>query len=162
MRITKSIIMCLLLALPALAWAQEQTYTNRLRQRGANGAVVEVHQDAELEKMVNGDAKSDTVRNEQAKAHKTTAAYTKDNGYRVQIYMGGNTAQDKAKVKSMARSVKARFPAVNVYVYFNAPHWICSAGDYKFREDANRMLSQFRDAGFNSSCVVRTKTNNFK
>ena len=164
MRTAKSIILSLLFALPAMAWAQGETYTGQLKQRGANGAVVVVHQDAELEKLVNAAVREDkdTLNPAEDRPQKTTGPYTKDYGYRVQIFMAGNTAQDKAKVKSMARRFKARFPAINAYVYFNAPHWVCTTGDYKLREDANRMLSQIRSAGFSSACVVRTKINSFK
>lgn len=166
MRILKSIFLLFFLALSTVTWAQEETYTERLKKRGTDGAVVVVHQDAEIEKLVNAAVRDvrDSLNQSQDNnlPQKTTGPYTKDNGYRVQIIMAGNTAQDKVTVTNMARRFKTRFPAVNAYVYFNAPHWICTTGDYKLREDANRMLSQIRAAGFSSACVVRARINSFK
>ncbi|MBQ0020562.1 MAG: SPOR domain-containing protein [Bacteroidales bacterium] len=160
----KSILLLLLFALPFAARAQEETYTDQLKQKGTDGATVVVHQDAELEELINAGGRDvrDSVKVQNKKPAKTSGPHTKDNGYRVQIFMAGNTAQDKATVKSMARRFKTHFPAVNAYVYFTAPHWICTTGDFKTQQEAGVLLKQVRAAGFNSACVVRTKVNVFQ
>ena len=169
MKYLKLILLLLFVSCPFVGKAQEK-YTDQLKRQGSSGAVVVVHQDAEIEELVNGtaapvvsrDTVTTTVENVVKKNEKTSGPHTKVNGYRVQIYMAGNTAQDKATVKSWARRFKNYFPAVNAYVYFNAPHWVCSVGDYKSHEETSEMLSQIRaTSAFSSASIVRSKINNF-
>ena len=159
----KSILILLLVLMPLAGMAQGK-FTDRLRQRSTSGAVVVVYQDSEIEELVNGDnVARDTsgIADDAGKPEKTSGPHTKMSGYRVQIYMAGNTANDKAVVKSYAKRFKNRFPAVNAYVMFNSPHWVCQVGDYKSREDANEMLKQVRTT-FNTAYIVRSKINNFE
>lgn len=155
-------------------WGMAQgKFTDKLKQKSSNGAVVIVHHDNEIEELVTGvksassagasastsrTTPQDTLGLAETQPVKNSGPHVRVNGYRIQIYMAGNTAKDKAAVKSLARRFKTYFPDVNAYVYFNSPHWICSVGDYKNREDAEAMLTQVR-AQFNSSCIVRSKIN---
>lgn len=165
MRHSKSILLLLLLLVPVFGMAQER-FTDKLRQRDASGAVIEVYQDAEIELLVNGDSilhsSLDSLRitDLTKKPVKTSGAHTKENGYRVQISMAGNTAADKATVKSHAKRFKSFFPTVNAYVWFNSPHWVCQVGDFKTKKEADEMLKQVRGI-FSTSYVVRSKINNF-
>ncbi|MCQ2222934.1 MAG: SPOR domain-containing protein [Bacteroidaceae bacterium] len=161
---SRVVLLLLSVLFPLVGMAQEK-YTDKLRQRGTSGAVVVVHQDAEIEELVNGNsvASRDTASvdlADEAKKEKTSGPHTKADGYRVQIYMAGNTANDKAVVKGYAKRFKSRFPNVNAYVSFNSPHWVCTVGDYKTREEANEMLKQVRSS-FNTAYIVRSKINKF-
>lgn len=167
----KYILLFLLLSCPFVGKAQGK-YTDALKRQNASGARVMVYQDAELEELVNGsdapaftsDSVSLSVSSEIKKPdnNRTSGPHTKVNGYRVQIYMAGNTAEDKATVKSWARRFKNHFPDVNAYVYFDSPHWVCSVGDYRSRDEANQMLTQIRSTSqFNSASIVRSKINSF-
>lgn len=167
MELIRRIILVLMVLCPLQGMAQEVKYTDQLRQRNAQGGVVIVHMDSELEDLVNGvgvntnDSVKVTLENAN-KPVKTEGPHTKQNGYRVQIYMAGNTAADKKKVQSWARRFKVYFPSTNAYVYFSSPHWVCEVGDYKTRQEASDMLTQVRGTHqFNSASVVRSKINNF-
>lgn len=157
----KFILLLLLLSCPFVGKAQEK-YTDKLKRQNVVGAAVVVHQDAELEELLNGTAQptASTQQQDEETPEKNSGPHTKINGYRIQIYMAGNAAQDRETVKSWARRFKKYFPNVNAYVYFNSPHWVCSVGDYRTREDASVMLEQIRATSqFSSANIVRSKIN---
>ena len=168
MRQARFILLFVLALFPLLGMAQAK-FTERIQQRSASGGVVQVYQDAEIEELVNGratattasrDTASTTLAGAEKKVEKTSGPHTKENGFRVQIYMAGNTANDKAVAKSYAKRFKNSFPQVNAYVTFNSPHWICTVGDYKTRGEAEAMLKQVRRQ-FRSAYIIRSKINNF-
>lgn len=161
------LILLLFVLFPLMGMAQEK-YTDQLKRNSSNGASVILVQDSIIEELVNGTIKAnptaDSLKLASQKVvrnNKTTGSYNRINGFRVQIIMAGNTAKDQASVKAMARKFKNAFPNVNAYVYFNAPHWVCSVGDYYSRQEASEMLKQVRAMGFNSSSIVRSKINNY-
>lgn len=168
----RNILLLLFMLCPIVGMAQEK-YTDQLKRQNSSGAAVVVYQDAELEELVNGsgapslsesrDSISMSLQTAIKKPERPTSGpHTKIDGYRVQIYMAGNTAQDKAVVKSWARRFKNYFPSINAYVYFDSPHWVCSVGDYRSRSEANEILMQIRSTSqFNSASVIRSKINNF-
>ncbi len=164
MRQARFILLFVLALFPLLGMAQTK-FTERIQQRSTSGGVVVVYQDAEIEELVNGSnnvspASRDTASVAEKKVEKTSGPHTKENGYRVQIYMAGNTSNDKAVAKSYAKRFKNSFPQVNAYVTFNSPHWICTVGDYKTRGEAEAMLKQVRRQ-FRSAYIIRSKINNF-
>lgn len=163
----KKILLLLLVLFPIMGMAQEK-FTDKLKRRSSNGASVILVQDSIIEELVNGTLSANPTADSLKQAgqkvvrnNKTSGSYNRINGYRVQIIMAGNTAKDQSSVKAMARKFKNSFPNVNAYVYFNAPHWVCSVGDYYSREEAAEMLKQVRAMGFNSSSIVRSKINNY-
>lgn len=179
MRFLKSILLLFLVLFPIAGMAQEdvpqqEKYTETLRQKNSSGASVEVNQDDELDDLVNGGSNASV--NGQKKpdggvpsfAKKPTGIpmknggpHSKTNGFRVQIYMAGNTANDKAVVKSYAKRFKSNFPSVNAYVYFNSPHWVCAVGDFQTKQEADLMLKRVRPT-FRTAYVVRATINSFK
>ena len=167
MQSQRRIIWLLLLTLvPMVGWAQEETYMDRLQQRSASGGVVVVHQDAAIEELVNGTGRAarvvrDTLATHPRTNERSSGPHTKANGYRVQIYMAGNTANDKAVAKSHAKRFKTFYPTVNAYVRFSSPHWVCEVGDFRTQAEANEFLKRVR-AQFRTSYVVRSKVNEFK
>ena len=55
----------------------------------------------------------------------------KVNGYRVQVFAGGNSRADKIKAQNAGNSVKQAFPSQPVYVHFYSPRWICRVGNFR-------------------------------
>lgn len=82
------------------------------------------------------------------------------NGFRVQLYSGGNSRQDKMRAQSMAQKAKALFTHSSVYTQFISPHWVCRMGDFKTHEAALMQLHEVRAAGgFPEAVIVRCKVN---
>lgn len=81
----------------------------------------------------------------------------KVNGYRVQIFAGGNSRSDKIKAQRAGNNVKQAFPDQPIYVHFYSPRWICRMGNYRTYEEANAMLRQIKKLGFKEACIVSGK-----
>ena len=77
----------------------------------------------------------------------------KVNGYRVQVYAGGNSRAAKQKAEEAGRVVK-REP---IYVHFYSPRWICRMGNYRTLDEANRMLANVKKLGYKQAVVVKGK-----
>ena len=54
--------------------------------------------------------------------HKKVMRGQKVNGYRVQVFAGGNSRNDRIKAERIGNEVKSLFPGVPVYVHFYMPH----------------------------------------
>lgn len=83
----------------------------------------------------------------------------KANGYRIQIYSGGNKRVDREKCEQIAARLKSRFPDLPIYVHFYSPSWKCRAGNYTSLEEAQSMLRQIKALGYNQACLVKGKVN---
>ena len=83
----------------------------------------------------------------------------KANGYRIQIYSGGNKRTDREKCERIAARVKSRFPDLPIYVHFYTPSWKCRAGNFTSLEEAQSMLRQIKALGYNQACLVKGKVN---
>lgn len=81
----------------------------------------------------------------------------KVNGYRVQVFAGGNSRNDKIKAQQAGNSVKAAFPSQPIYVHFYSPRWICRMGNYRTYEEANAILTQVKKMGYKQACIVSGK-----
>ena len=81
----------------------------------------------------------------------------KTNGYRVQVFAGGNSRNDKIKAQQAGNAVKAAFPSQPVYVHFYSPRWICRMGNYRTYEEANAILTQVKKMGYGQACIVSGK-----
>ncbi len=78
-------------------------------------------------------------------------------GYRVQVYAGGNTREDKAKATEAGNAVKRKFPEQPVYVYFYSPRWICRVGNFRTYQEAQSLLRQVRAMGYKAATIVSGK-----
>ena len=78
-------------------------------------------------------------------------------GYRVQVFAGGNTRNDRIKAERIGSEIKGLFPGVPVYVHFYSPRWICRVGNYRTYEEAHQMLLSLRKMGFSEAVVVKGK-----
>lgn len=83
----------------------------------------------------------------------------KVNGYRVQVFAGGNSRADKLKAQKAGYAVKRAMPDQPVYVHFYSPRWICRVGNYRSYQEANRVLSQVKKLGYRQACIVSGKIN---
>lgn len=169
----KNLICFIMIALAACTARAQSHYTDRLKQQAEGEGKVVIVQDAELENIVNnvkrptapasatntphsGKSEGHKTDNtgkgkENAAAEKTTKPYTakgryrtKAIGYRIQIYTGGNSHQDKAKAFEIGERCKNLFPELSVYPRFTSPRWICRVGDFKNREDALKYAGKIR------------------
>ena len=81
----------------------------------------------------------------------------KVNGYRVQIYAGGNSRDARVKAERTGREINALFPGEPVYVHFYSPRWICRMGNYRTYEEAHQMLNAVKKLGYQSAIIVKGK-----
>ena len=81
----------------------------------------------------------------------------KVNGYRVQVFAGGNSRNDKIKAQNAGNAVKQAFPSQPVYVHFYSPRWICRIGNFRTYEEANAVLYQVKKMGYKQACIVSGK-----
>jgi len=82
------------------------------------------------------------------------------NGYRIQVYLGGNTGKSKAEAQMMKARVKSYFSELPVYAGFQSPHWICRAGDFRTYEEASEYLHKMRETGrFDEAVIIKSKIN---
>lgn len=66
-------------------------------------------------------------------------------GYRIQIYTGGKTRNDKTAALQMQKKCRQAFPELATYVHFISPHWVCRVGDFRHKEDAQRYVGKLRN-----------------
>ena len=81
----------------------------------------------------------------------------KINGYRVQVFAGGNSRNDRIKAERIGNEIKALYPGVPVYVHFYSPRWICRMGNYRTYEEADEVLRSVKKMGYDSAIIVKGK-----
>ncbi|MCR5820117.1 MAG: SPOR domain-containing protein [Bacteroidaceae bacterium] len=182
-----AIILFLAFSCPAYIYAQEN-FTDYLTSSVAGAGNVKLHQDPAITALVNGKTLPATAPARRPAPHKTTTPKpsgqdsislvqttepsaetltdtpvrsgrrTYVNGYRIQVYSGGNNRRSKQEASAMAGRVRSQFPDASVYTHFVSPHWICRVGDFRTVEEANDLLRQMRSTGnFNEAIVVKSK-----
>ena len=164
------------LLLPTGVYAQE-TFTQHLTRQVAGEGRVVLHQDAEIEALVNSPAKHRSNATSVAKpvhsgrtdidstalsadptrelhsGHRSQAV-----GFRIQVYAGGNSRQAKSEAHRMAGVVRSHFSDVAVYTSFISPRWVCRVGDFKTREEAMEQLRKMRETQqFGEASIVKSK-----
>ncbi len=130
------------------------------------------HQNSDAAKKPEGNATSsthatnDNEDNRDTESKSTTTEPTgkkvvrgghKVTGYRVQVYAGGNTREDKAKATEAGNAVKRKFPEQPVYVHFYSPRWICRVGNFRTYQEAQSLLRQVRAMGYKAATIVSGK-----
>ena len=81
----------------------------------------------------------------------------KINGYRVQVYDGGNSRDARIKAERVGREINSIFPGEPVYVHFYSPRWICRMGNYRTYEEAHERLRAVKNLGYSSAIIVKGK-----
>lgn len=168
----------------ALPVAAQQNFTQYLTRSKAGEGVVILHQDAEIEALVNGTSSHSPVPAVPAsRQHEGTPSLShvtdslspatnpsslegtsvlgrrmRATGYRIQVYAGGNNRQSKAEAYRMADLVRSTFIDANVYTSFISPRWTCRVGDFKTREEATEMLQRMRETQkFREAAIVKSQ-----
>lgn len=81
-----------------------------------------------------------------------------EQGYRIQVYTGGNSRVEKMAAIKVGNRCKAAFNELSVYPHFVSPRWICQVGDFRNISDAKKYLALIREAGIsNEARIVRCK-----
>ena len=141
-----------------------------------------LQQDAEIEALVNGTTSYGTAKRSSQTTAGSSAAKPrlqqpdttevalddstllapgrrmKVNGYRIQVYAGGNNRQSKAEAHRMAALVRATFDDAAVYTHFISPRWICRVGDFRTYEEAHDYLRRMQQTQkFREASIVKSK-----
>lgn len=80
----------------------------------------------------------------------------KTRGFRVQIFSGGNTREDRLQAERAGAKIKTAFPDMPVYVHFYSPRWMCLVGNFTRKEDANTFMRKAKNEGFGNANVIQT------
>ena len=81
----------------------------------------------------------------------------KVNGFRVQVFAGGNSRNDRLKAERIGNEIKSLFPEEPIYVHFYSPRWICRMGNYRTYEEAHQILRNVKELGYQSAIIVKGK-----
>lgn len=73
-------------------------------------------------------------------------------GYRVQLFFDSN----KEAVMTAKNQFVARYSKIDTYISYNAPNFFLKVGDFRTRQEAERMKSKI-EAEFPTSFIVREK-----
>jgi len=152
-------------------------YTEEIQKQTPGQGRIVLHQSSAITNLVNGSApiqapvkkvtdpalkKPQVVDSLLADTNKiqATGQRVRMNGYRIQVYLGGNTRRGKTEAQMMKERVKGFFPELTVYAGFLSPHWICRAGDFRTYEEASEYLHKMRETGrFDEAVIIKSKVN---
>lgn len=171
----------LFLSLCALCATAQEKYTDYLQRQKAGKGQVVLHQSARITDLVNGVAASAAQAPASSRQGGSSQAETaqqkpqdvvlsgsaqqggqrlRANGYRIQVYSGGNSRAAKTEANMMGQRVKSLFLELPVYTHFISPHWICRVGDFRTYEEANEMFQKLKETGrFGEAVIVKSKVN---
>lgn len=79
----------------------------------------------------------------------------KTQGYRIQVYSGGNTRKDRQAAENAGTKMKSYFPSEPVYVHFYSPSWKCRMGNYTSVDIARKVLAQVKALGYKQAVIVK-------
>lgn len=173
----KNLFVLIGISLSFFAYGQ-QNYTDVIQRSAEGEGTLVLHQSKTITDLVNGksaDAPSVAKKAVQTSVKKATVQVedsivdstgvatpigvkVKVNGYRIQVYSGGNTRKGKAEATMMGQRVKSLFSELPVYTHFISPHWICRVGDFRTYEEANEYFRLMKETGrFPEAVLVRSK-----
>ena len=113
--------------------------------------------DKEKEKVAPKDNEAVVVVPDTVDMHKKVMKGYKVNGYRVQVFAGGNSRNDRLKAERTGENIKSAFPDEPIYVHFYSPRWICRMGNYRTYEEAHEVLRRVKQLGYDSAIIVKGK-----
>ena len=173
----RTLLTCLLAAL-ALTLEAQTKFTEQLQQTEPGKGRVTLHQSQTISDLVNGidvntvvskvvkavknlvSPETEEEETDEPAATPTPTTKVRMNGYRIQVYSGGNSRQAKNEAAMMGNRVKSLFGDLSVYTNFASPHWICRVGDFRTYEEANEVYRQLKATGrFREAVIVRSKVN---
>lgn len=179
----KYFFLTLLLQFP-LSMAAQELYTDYLQKKTSRRGNVVLHQSKAITDMVNGVAKVGSNANRAGNAQGAVGGATaangqspltdslqlsasggsgqrvRANGYRIQVFSGGNSRDAKTQAYQLGQSVKELFPELVVYTQFISPHWKCRVGDFRTFEEANNVYTKLKETQrFREAVIVKSKIN---
>ena len=117
----------------------------------------EKEQDDKPVKLTSQDTQTPIAERDTTDIQKKVMRGYKVNGYRVQVFAGGNSRSDRIKAERTGSEIKGMFPGVPVYVHFYSPRWICRMGNYRTYEEASEVLRSVKQLGYQSAIIVKGK-----
>ncbi len=180
-------IIIVIIGLCAVMYGNAQTYLDHVQQKQVGQGTVSVTESKDIDNLVNGTAdapvakesgKGTTNNGTKSKTSETVSYNTttdpsdpsmidtspkmirngyKVNGYRIQVFQGGNTREDRAKAQQVGNNVKALYPEQPVYVHFYSPRWTCRVGNFRTYEEASHILQGLKNAGFQQATILKGK-----
>ena len=78
-------------------------------------------------------------------------------GYRVQVFKGGGTKDDRETAERIGRELKQHFKDEPIYIHFYSPNWICRIGDYRTIEEALSIKQKLDNMGYKDVTVMKGK-----
>ena len=114
-------------------------------------------QDNKSDKLSAPDTQSTMVLPDTTDIQKKVMKGYKVQGFRVQVFAGGNSRNDRIKAERIGNEIKGLFPGVPVYVHFYSPRWICRMGNYRTYEEASEVLRSVKQFGYQSAIIVKGK-----
>lgn len=160
-----------------------QTFVDDLRKTETGKGKVTVQQSKEIDDLVNAEKQLPAIKNEiettkpeqRSSSVKTNESTTTDgtetevvvdtrkkvmrnsyktSGYRIQVFSGGNSRNDRQKAEKAGVDMKRMFPSEPVYVHFYSPSWKCRMGNYRSTSEAQRFLKQVKTI-YPQACIVK-------
>jgi len=170
---------CLFTLLPTTA----QSFTQRAQQVRQGQGTLRIHHNALIDQLVNGPrrpekpktpekpkekkeekrqpiAQRDTTHHDDEQPDtlaQKNRRYRKATGFRIQVFAGGSSRQDRIKAESTGSMLRQLFPTESVYVHYSKPRWLCRLGNFTERELAEEMLVEVRKAGYPNATIVRDR-----
>ncbi len=160
----------------AVELSAQTKFTEQLQKPAAGQGKVILHQSQKITELVNGDASispsaikgkpaettgkklQDGDPDEASAMQSITGQKVRMNGYRIQVYSGGNSRKAKNEAAAMGQRVRSMYGDLSIYTNFISPHWICRVGDFKSYEEANEIFRQMKATGrFSEAVIVKSK-----
>lgn len=183
-----SFLLCLF-SFITFSLSAQGTFTDKLRQNESGSGKVIIEQAYDIERVVNNisSVKSQTIaepvkdvveeekhdesqnvvpshvtsNHNAANSHSYVArGRHKAAGYRICIFMGGNSRNDKNRAIQIGEKCRSKFRELSVYTRFMAPRWVTHVGDFRTRNEAQKYVELIRKANFTYIVrVVRSEVN---
>ena len=136
----------------------QTTPSTPTQKKPVQTATIQKEQDKKSDKQLTNDTTQEPVAMpDTIETQKKVLKGYKANGYRVQVFAGGNSRNDRIKAERIGNEIKSLFPGVPVYVHFYSPRWICRMGNYRSYEEAHEVLNRVKNLGYQSAIIVKGK-----
>ena len=132
--------------------AQQKNIVDELQVERVGHGRVTVHQDADIAALLG-------VVYEKGQDEQEPKVL-KARGYRVQVYAGNYSRVARQEANEVADKLREEFPELPVYIFFQAPRWLCRVGDYRSIEEADAVMRRLKATGdFKEVSIVREQIN---
>ena len=141
-------ILFVLLAMASLSVsAQQRNILDELQKEKVGQGTVTIHQDPTISALL-GKSRIGSL-NESDNVLKVR-------GFRVQVYAGNGSRVARNEAQKVAEDIKAEFPELPIYTFFQSPRWLCRVGDFRSVEEADAAMRMLRKTGkFKEVSIVR-------